>query len=278
MTAQNKLWIPSLAVLSLLAAGCGSIVLRPQVHQVKSAAVVSLYANARVPAKGGGGIVRDWPEQMRTQVAEDALLAWGEELERLGWRLVPGDRVIQSAAYQDTFRADGANQSGWRAALVSYSKWLARGQYFAPAGMMPVVFTDGDARTGRFAAGRQADERRKALASLAERLDVDAVVIVQVDYCYQAGMFSLLGTGQAVMTAASSVKAVNRRGEVVVNMPQLQRCEQRDRAKSSTSAAMLQGDLLFQHLGQDRFRSMFMEATRGSAEKTRMRLERELAK
>ena len=112
---------------------------------------------------------------------------------------------------------------------------------------------------------------------MAKKLGVDAVVLIQLDYCYGGGTFSLLGTGQAVMSAASSIKAVNQKGDMVVNMPAIPRCDGK-RGESETSAVMINGNLQFTTSAKDKFRKMFIEATRASAAMTVEEIRKAIAK
>lgn len=243
--------------------GCAGIVRKPQVNQVRKAAIVSLYANQKVPKRGGGGVVERWDATMRLQVAEDALATFATELQRTGWALVPPNAVIESQLYQDAFKPADVDPSSKLGKVVSFLGSLERAQYFMPAGMYPVLLDDREANTRYYGDARRNDPKQ-VLAKLAQRLDVDAVVIVQLDYCYQGGTWSMLGNGEAVMTAASSIKAVNREGELVINMPSVPVCGGA-RTSSDTSAVMIGGNLVLPNIGKERFAAMFKEATRGSA-------------
>ena len=59
----------------------------------------------------------------------------------------------------------------------------------------------------------------KTLAGFAEKLDMDAVVVVQADYCYE-------NEGeQARFSAATSIKLVNKQEELIINQPFIETCE-----------------------------------------------------
>lgn len=160
--------------------------------------------------------------------------------------------------------------------LGSLFKNVYRRQFFTPAGMLPVPLDDKTVNTRYYGDAAQ-DNPKARLGRMAGKLGVDAVVLVEMDYCYGGGTFSLLGSGQAVMTAGSSVKAVDRNGEVVVNMPAVARCDGK-RGKSETSAVMVNGNLQFTHSARDRFRKMFTEATRESAAMTVAEIRRAMMK
>ena len=147
-----------------------------------------------------------------------------------------------------------------------------RRQYFTPAGMWPIQLGDKEANTHYYGDAAKSNPKQR-LADMAKKLGVDAVIVVQLDYCYDGGMLSMLGTGEAVMTAASAVKAVDRNGDVIINMPSPPMCDG-DRGKSDTSAVMIKGNLEFTHLGKNRFKKMFIEATRASAKMTVAKIEK----
>lgn len=255
-----------LGVMILFAAGCASIVQKPEVNAVHRAAIISLYANEKVPNADGLGVVSDWDKRVRMEVAEDALRTFAGELQVTGWQLVSPDSVIKSKEYQDSFAIPDEIANSKMGKLASLMQNAYRQSFFTPAGMWPIQLDDREANTRYFgdAAGNNPKQR---LAEMAKKLDVDAVIIVQLDYCYDGGTFSLLGTGEAVMTAASSVKAIDRNGNVVINMPSPGMCDGK-RGKSDTSAVMVKGNLQFTRLARDRFKKMFIEATRESAKMT----------
>lgn len=266
-TVPRLLATTSICMTILLAAGCASIVKKPQVNEVKKAAIISLYANEKVPNADGLGVVRDWDNSVRLEVADNALLTFANELQATGWQLVKPDSVIQSDEYQKAFAvSDKVADNSSLGKLASLMQNAYRRQFFTPAGMWPIQLDDKTANTHYFGDAAKTNPKQR-LAAMAKKLGVDAVIIVQLDYCYDGGTFSLLGTGQAVMTAASSVKAVDRNGDVIINMPAPKMCDGK-RGKSDTSAVMIKGNLEFTHLAKDRFEKMFNEATRESAKLT----------
>jgi len=256
----------------LFATGCSSIVQKPQVNQVHKAAIISLYANEKVPNADGLGVVNDWDDHVRMEVAEDALVTFANELQVTGWQLVKPDSVVHSKEYQDTFAVSDKVADTKMGKFASLMQNVYRRQYFTPAGMWPIQLDDKEANTHYFGDAAKSNPKQR-LADMAKKLGVDAVIIVQLDYCYDGGMLSMLGTGEAVMTAASSVKAVDRNGDVIINMPSPPMCDG-DRGKSDTSAVMIKGNLEFTHLAKNRFKKMFIEATRASAKMTVAEIEK----
>jgi uncharacterized protein YbjQ (UPF0145 family) len=230
---------------------------------VHKAAIISLYANEKVPNAKGFGVVSDWDDHVRMEVAEDDLLTFANELQGTGWQLVAPDSVIKSKEYQDAFAISDEVADSKLGKIATFMQHNYRRQFFTPAGMWPIQLGDKEANTHYFGDAAKSNPKQR-LAEMAKQLGVDAVIIVQLDYCYGGGTFSLLGTGEAVMTAASAVKAVDRNGDVIINMPSPPMCDG-DRGQSDTSAVMIKGNLQFTHLAKDRFKKMFIEATRASA-------------
>lgn len=264
-TIKKKIYAASLLLLAFSLAGCfPSIVKKPDIDQVKKVAILSLYADQKVPNDKGRGIVTQWDNKVRLQVAEDALRTYQAELAGLGWKVVSPTKVLESKEYQQAFAV--AKPDTTTGKFGSFLKNMYQQQFFTPAGMLPIPLDDSAANT-RYYGDAARDNPRARLGEMARKLGVDAVVLIQIDYCYGGGTFSLLGTGQAVMSAGSSIKAVNQKGEMVVNMPAVARCDGK-RGTSETSALMVNGNLEFTRSAKDRFRKMFIEATRASAAMT----------
>lgn len=249
-------------VISALA-GCTSIVTKPDIDRVKKVAILSLYADQKVPHEKGMGVVTHWDNKVRLQVAEDALTTYQKELGKLGWQVVSPQKVLESREYQQAFAVPEVKPDSGAGKFASLLKNVYQQQFFTPAGMLPIPLDDSAANT-RYYGDLAQDNPRTRLGGMAKKLGVDAVVLIQLDYCYGGGAFSLLGTGEAVMSAGSSIKAVNREGTMVVNMPAVARCDGA-RGESKTSALMVNGNLQFTSSARDRFCKMFIEATRASA-------------
>lgn len=248
---------------SLLAGCFASIVKKPEIDNVKRVAILSLYADQKVPETKGRGVVTNWDDKVRLQVAEDALVTYQRALAQIGWRVVSPQKVLASPEYQQAFKVSDNKKVN---KFASFLKNAYQQQFFTPAGMLPIVISDQEANTRYYGDANQ-NNPVATLGRMAKKLKVDAVVLVQMDYCYGGGTFSLLGSGQAVMTAGASIKAVNPDGVLVVNMPNVPRCDGK-RGESKTSAVMLNGNLQFTYTAKNRFRKMFIEATRESAKIT----------
>jgi hypothetical protein len=269
---KNLLVLP---ILMLALSGCFmSIVKKPDIDQVKKVAILSLYADQKVPHEKGMGVVTQWDGKVRLQVAEDALNSFQKELGKLGWQVVSPQQVLDSQEYQKAFAVAKPDSSAGK--FANLLKNVYQQQFFTPAGMLPIPLDDSTANTQYYGDAAK-DNPRAKLGAMARKLGVDAVVLIQVDYCYGGGTFSLLGTGEAVMSAGSSIKAVNQQGNMVVNMPAVALCDG-TRGESETSAVMVNGNLAFTSSAKDRFRKMFIEATRASAAMTVAEIQKAIAK
>lgn len=261
-TSKKNIYAVFLLLFTFALSGCfSSIVKKPDIDQVKKVAILSLYADQKVPNDKGRGIVTHWDNKVRLQVAEDALNTYQAELAKLGWKVVSPTKVLESKDYQQAFAIAKPDTATGK--FGSLLKNIYQQQFFTPAGMLPIPLDDSAANT-RYYGDAARDNPRVRLGEMARKLGVDAVVLIQLDYCYGGGTFSLLGTGQAVMSAGSSIKAVNQKGDMVVNMPAVARCDGQ-RGESETSAVMINGNLQFTRSAKDLFRKMFIEATRASA-------------
>lgn len=269
--------ILAVSLCTLILPGCFmSIVKKPEIDQVKKVAILSLYADQKVPHEKGMGVVTHWDNKVRLQVAEDALTTYQKELARLGWQVISPQKVLESKEYQQAFAVPESKADTGGGKFMNLMKNVYQQQFFTPAGMLPIPLDDSDANT-RYYGDAAKDNPRVRLGGMAKKLGVDAVVLIQLDYCYGGGTFSLLGTGEAVMSAGSSIKAVNRNGDMVVNMPMVARCDGK-RGESETSALMVNGNLQFTGSAKDRFRKMFIEATRASAGMTVGQVQKAMAK
>lgn len=264
------------SLLMFALSGCTSIVMKPDIDRVKKVAILSLYADQKVPNEKGMGIVTHWDGKVRLQVAEDALATYQKELSKLGWQVMSPEKVLESKEYQQAFAIPEVKADSGVGKFASLMKNVYQQQFFTPAGMLPIPLDDSAANT-KYYGDLAKDNPRLRLGGMAKKLGVDAVVLIQMDYCYGGGTFSLLGTGQAVMTAGSSIKAVNQKGDMVVNMPAVPLCDGK-RGESETSAVMVNGNLQFTSSAKDRFRKMFIEATRASAATTVEEVRKAMAK
>jgi hypothetical protein len=261
-----------LSAMVMLSTGCASIVRKPDINKVTKVAVLSVYANETVPEKNGRGTVKDWDNQFRMEVAESALAAAESEVGRLGWQVVSGKDVIQSPDYQDAFRpkASTGNETANQAleGLARLAQHVRNNNFFTPPGMHPIQIGGEKGKYNSCVGNGCAEDPKAKLADLAKKLDVDAVVIVELDYCYQGGTFSLGGTGEAKLTAGSNIRAVSRDGQMIIDMDDIPRCEGKTRSESENSMLMNGGDLIFLSASREKMKAMFTQATVGSLQKS----------
>lgn len=275
---QHKhLAIFMIALLAL--GGCGSIVKKPQINNVKSAAIISIYANGHVPEAKKRGSIKGWNKDMKQEVSAEFLDVYSDSLGRvMGWKMVDPKTVTSSAAYQEAFKPQVKTDNKAAQKLMKFAAKLQEMSvaynYFSPKGMQPIELSSEAMRRVRYVNGKRVDPKMQ-LADFAKKLNVDAVVVVQLDYCYKGGKLSLGGTGKAYMTAASSIRAIDQKGNMVINMGDLQSCvETKNRAQSEQGYAMVGGNLLAAIAKKDTLKRMFNEATNENAKLTMAQLQK----
>jgi hypothetical protein len=127
--------------------------------------------------------------------------------------------------------------------------------------MHPIELS-GEKNTYRSCMGNGCPPDPKAkLGEFARKLGVDAVVIVAIDYCYGAGFWNIGGLGEAKMTAASTVRAVSKDGQMLIDMDDVPRCSGETRAWSEDSMFMNGGDLVLASASREKLKAMFAQAT-----------------
>jgi hypothetical protein len=255
-----------LVLLSLLSA-CSSITIKPAVKDIKKVAIISLYANEEVSNTAGAGLVADWNERIRSTVAADALDRFHEEFKKIGWESVATEQISNLPAYQKAFQPEGLlGEQEQDALLARFSGYVQTKQqrYFSPVGLWPIILTQAQLEGPVTKQVDGMDQPLAAMANVAQLLDVDAVIIVELDYCYTAVSSVEQGVGHAIMTAASAIRAVDREGQVIINMPGPIKCEGK-RGSSFSSALMIQGNLEFSELNNGMYRKMFSQAAEESA-------------
>lgn len=260
--------------------GCGSIVKKPEIDNVKSIALISVYANSTVPEKKGRGQVGGWNNAIKEDVAAGFYNVYAKSLKGLGWKVIPMRRVVASKSYQSNFRLQ--NDTGTKATsglgglLNTLADLNERYSYFTPKGIHVLELNRQKLSSTAYINGKRVDMRQQ-LADLAKELHVDAVAVVQIDYCYEGGTFSIMGTGKGYMTAASTIRAVDKTGQLVIDMGDLGRCvSTSNRAESDTGYAMVGGNLIISFAKDDTVKKMFMQATEKNADKAMNQLKKAL--
>jgi hypothetical protein len=256
----------------LILSGCGSIVKKPEINHVKSIALISVYANDTVPEKKNRGKVSGWSDEIKQDVSSGFYKIYAKSLQGLGWKVIPMRNVVASKTYQANFRmatntdSETANKVG--GFLNKLAQMSESYNYFTPKGLHVMEINRSELHTTKYVNGKAVDVRHQ-LADLAKELNVDAVAVVQIDYCYEGGTFSIMGTGKGYMTAASTIHAVDRKGNLIIDMGDLGRCvDTNNRAESDTGYAMVGGNLVISFAKDDTVKKMFMEATEKNAAHT----------
>ncbi|MBN8537716.1 MAG: hypothetical protein J0M15_11740 [Deltaproteobacteria bacterium] len=252
--------------------GCSSFVKKPEVNQVKKIAILSVYANDKVVEAKGRGMVQNWDQIFKMQVAEDFLAIYKSSFKKIGWIVVEPTEVLASAEYKAMFEVKQVETSNETVNKVGNflgdigSKLMERSNkmnFFSPAGMYAIPFPANE----KNCYGDCPPSPKKKLADLAAKLKVDGIAVIQIDFCYEGGSWtSLGGLGEAFMTAATSIKVVNKNAVTVVEMPTLQICDKsKNRAESTNSMVMNGGNLVFMTASKEKLRNMFKQATSKSA-------------
>ncbi len=256
----------ALLALSFLFSGCSSIVRKPEINGVKTVAIVSLAANEMVPWTGGRGRIEGWSLETRQRVATQAYKAYTKEFNRLGWKVLSMDKVVANPEYKKNFGPVVAKaDDNFLAKAASTLSKIAASKPFTPPGLYAIEWNPDNRQTASFSLSDFSFKTEKdiptKLAELAKSLNVDAVVLTYLDYCY-TGATAVLGNGTAKMTAGAWVKAVNPDKVVVVDMPAIEKRCDGDRGESDKTVAMIGGSLaLGKAFASDTLVTMFQEAT-----------------
>jgi hypothetical protein len=273
----------ALSVGLLLLSGCSSIVKKPEVDKVKTVAVISIFANSDVREKKARGSVKGWKKELKQEVAGEFLDIYQDSLAQVGWKVVPADKIIGSKEYKEAFRpaikpkTDNKTVQKMASFMNKMADMAEQYSYFTPVNMHPIELNSQALRQVSYVNGKRVDKKAQ-LAEFARKMGVDAVAVIELDYCYE-GAISIGGTGSARMTAASTIRAIDQKGNMVVNMGDLQRCQKtKNRGESDQKYAMVGGNLVVAFAKQDKLKKMFMQSTRENAELTVQQLKKAMKK
>jgi len=271
------LYLIAISILTLM--GCSSIVKKPNINKVKTAAIISIYANSDVREANGGGNVKGWSDDLKQQVSLGFYDAYVDSFGKsLGWEMQSADELIESEEYKNMFRPEFKTKNKTLNKIGGFMNKLAdmseKNSYFTPGNMHPIEISHGNMKTVSYHnAGRK--DVNKTLAAMAGKLGVDAVVVVQMDYCYEPTTLSLRGLSKAHMTAASTIRAVDKKGNMIVNMGDLKSCAKRkNRGKSKQGYGLLGGNIVVALKDQKELEQMFMEATNDNIRLTMKQLKK----
>ncbi|MFO7595220.1 MAG: hypothetical protein R6W92_02620 [Desulfocurvibacter africanus] len=262
---MRRILLSCLLSIALLSFACAPIVKKPEIDQVKKVAVVSLYAPALVPDVGGFGMITNINRVKKT-VAKDAYDIYVKELTKLGWSVMPAQVVVKNKLYAKTFDAARLYKDKDSGASNFMTKLMNAGAKLAEYGE---ILPEGMKSGSEMHVMRKEDA--EALGKLAKGLGVDAVLIVQLDYCYRPRnptIARVSGTGHAHLNCSSSVRAVDKNGVAVVTMPELDQCNDQAKTKAESEKAilMLGGQISIMNAEQVTvITEMFRDSTRKSA-------------
>lgn len=266
-----------LLVAAIGLSGCASnLVKKPEINAVKRVAIASLFASNEVIFKHGNEKYDSWSWETKERVAKMAHQAFEEEIKKLGWEAVPSSKVVASAAYQAEF---GGTEIKKDANLLEKGLAVVQNvqnrRYFTLPKMTPIEWNkDGNKDRGvaTFDLANMSFKTEKTLPErlekLANDLGVDAVILVEMDYCYGGGT-SVMGNGEAYILGQGTMYGVDKRGDNVITLPAMQsRCAtDKFAGKSGHSTTMIGGKLTFgdRTSNQDKLVTMFYEATKNTA-------------
>jgi hypothetical protein len=253
---------------------CGSIVKHPEIDQVKKLGIVSIYSPANVMRSGSPRVlIRGFNDESRKQVALQSYRHYQKVFEKLGFKVVNYKTFTGTEAYREFFvwKNPTSNESIGKAItfLNKVSNAARRYGYFSPPGMYPVPIDQEDDKnttTYNFSTGKttRGTPTIQNLARFAKKFGLDAAAVVYTDYCYESGMWSVGGTGEARITAGVSIKAVNPEGVKVIDMPVQARCGGQ-RFESSTTVGQIGGAVLYNR-NSAKMKKMFAESSYLSSE------------
>lgn len=239
-----------IALVPFALTSCASIVRHPEVDHVKKLAIVSVYTNQDIPKVGGGGsnsgglaFLKKAVEgkdadtgdtSNRVRLAKYALDKYTALLSQVpGWQVIPAERVLASNDYQALGKIDAKKTGGNRtlASIGEFAQKIDQAKFNTPPKMWAIRL-DGT--------NNNRAELEQGLAQLCRKLGVDAVAVVNLDLAYEAGFFSVAGTGASHASVASSVKILNKDGKYAVVFPDLQPAAGK-RYDSNTGITMIGG-------------------------------------
>jgi len=180
--------------------------------------------------------------------------------------------VLKSKSYRETFMPKEVDKESALGKFTSFIQEMQAARYFTPKGMYPILFSDQQSNTNYY--GDESRNPKKVVGKIAKDLKVDIVMMIQIDYCYEGGTFtSIGGSGAAKMTASASIKAIDKNGEMIINMPQRKLCGDKGRVESERSTPMIGGNLILgkkfvRNWGKGPLGEMIVDVTEKSADKS----------
>lgn len=278
------LFLPVLAVAVAFLPSCASIIKKPEINAVRTVAIASLFADENVVFKHGPGRHNQWQPATKERVAVAAHEAFREALKKIGWSVLPVEKVVGNELYQREFgRTDAGQDANLLQKGLAAAQRMHNAQFFTLPKMTPIRWDDRGNGPKRGTASidivdlslRRQRTMPEKLEALSAALGVDAVLLVEMDYCYGDGI-SVAGNGEAYILAQARLYAVNQRGQEIVTMPLPKRCETRPYGgKSLGSTGIMGGNLIWGDAHQtEKMIGLFEQATRAAAKSVATELDR----
>ena len=273
---------PLYILLMLMLSSCSGVVKRPEALAIKKVAIVSLYSNQSVynVGKEGGGALnfitlsafsdtKKSPENALLipdvgsyKLVTYSLYTFEEELGKIkGWQIVPTIKVVNAPAFKSFALKFSPNTSR----MVASDDESLSLKWQTPRGMPSVTTADIKDNKEVFL---------KEINKMAEELDLDAVVVIQLDFAYAPDHSSPDGKEDltdAYASVATSIKVINRRGALAVATPEAS-SDSGERFISDGRASFVGKQMIF----NDEVENMFKNAIQKCAVNLREKINKEL--
>lgn len=226
-------------ILLLLTVGCASSwVKKPDILSVKKLGIVSIYGNTALLRINANDVSQRWDEQVKTDVAQNMEKEFAKHFTMIGWKVTPSALLTATPNYVSYFRPPDAGKAlglgsdslaGRTVSFLQKKKEESHlNNFFTPKGIWPIggLAKEAAVPTINLFGGEKTLTIKEKLVKFAQASALDALALVQVRYCYKAGTFSAIGgLGAAYLHVDSTVQVIDKRGEIVVNMPEIEgRC------------------------------------------------------
>jgi hypothetical protein len=246
-----------LGLAAWLVSGCtGVVVQKAQLQAIHSAAVLSWFADQRVPEVRGQGVMRKLDGEIRLQMAEDALAANLDAFETLGWEIAPPDEVASREAYKKTF------QSRANLPPAGQSASAFRRHYFMATDMFPIWMNGEDIPPAR-PMRRLTKTLKEDTADFLRDLHLDAGIFIKERYCFRT--FERDTKERVLATAHSALQIVDKHGKRLYATDMDEGCGGKERGESSASMDIAGEDWMYEPMKREEIRALFREASQAEA-------------
>ncbi len=246
-----------LGLAAWLVSGCtGIVVQKAQLQSIHTAAVLSWYAAQRVPEVRGQGVMRKLDNEIRLQIAEDALAAYMDAFEKLGWEVAPADEVANREAYKRAFEH--------RASIPppGFSTSAFRRHVFMPTDMFPIWVEAEDIPAPR-PTRKLAKTLKEDTADFLRQLRLDAALFIKSQYCFRT--FERDSKERVLATNTSALQIVDKHGKLLYSTPVEEGCGGQNRGESTGSMDITGEDWMYDPMKREEIRALFREASQAEA-------------